>query len=81
MSVAHLLNQITEPVVCSKCYDDMAQGLSDSASLQTYAQLDVGFTERGIQIWCRRHDLNVCHVDFEGHLLDADFRCLIAREA
>lgn len=80
MSVDHLLNQITEPLVCSHCYDEMVAGQTDSASLQTYTQLDVGFTERGVQIWCRRHDLNVCHIDFEGQALEADFRCLLPRK-
>ncbi len=29
-------------------------------------RLEVGWTELGIQVWCRRHDINVLHVDFEG---------------
>jgi hypothetical protein len=44
--------------------------------LQDYTKLDVGFTNTGIQVWCRRHDANVVHVDFEGRELRADFRCL-----
>ncbi len=35
-----------------------------------------GFIERGIQIWCQRHQLNICHINFEGHKLESDFRCL-----
>lgn len=72
----HLFNQITQPVVCSKCHDEFMAGQTDSASLQDYTKLDAGFSERGLQIWCRRHELNVCHVDFAGHKLEADFRCL-----
>ena len=30
-------------------------------------QLEVGSTPIGIQVWCLRHDVNVIHVDFEGH--------------
>ncbi|MCE2516511.1 MAG: hypothetical protein J4F41_01480 [Alphaproteobacteria bacterium] len=72
----HLLHSIKEPVVCSKCYDEVASGQTDAGSLQHYAALDVGFTDRGLQVWCRRHELNVVHVDFDGMALDADFRCL-----
>ncbi len=72
----HLLHSIREPVVCSKCHDDVAQGLTDAASLQDYARLDVGFTDKGLQVWCRRHDVNVVHIDFDNMMPEADFRCL-----
>ena len=75
-SYDHLFNSIKDPVVCQKCYDEFTQGQTDAGSLQHYTALDVGFTDRGVQIWCRRHDLNVCHIDFAGMALDADFRCL-----
>lgn len=72
----HLLNSIKQPVVCQKCFDEFSTGQTDAGSLQHYARLDVGFSDRGLQVWCRRHDLNVVHVDFDGNALDADFRCL-----
>ena len=72
----HLLNNIKEPVVCSKCFEEMSKGYSDAASLQDYALLDVGFTDQGLQVWCRRHELNVVHIDFDGMMPEADFRCL-----
>lgn len=72
----HLFNNIREPVVCAKCLDEMTRGFTDSKSLQDYARLDVGFTEQGLQVWCRRHDLNVVHIDFDGMMPEADFRCL-----
>lgn len=72
----HLLNNIHEPLVCSKCFDEMSKGLTDTANLQQYSQLDVGFTDQGIQVWCRRHDENVVHIDFDGMMPEADFRCL-----
>ena len=79
MSLDHLHNSITEPLVCAECHATFSRGETDSPSLQAYSQLDVGFTDRGIQIWCRRHQLNVCHVDFDGAVLDADMRCLIPK--
>jgi hypothetical protein len=31
-----------------------------------YGQYEVGFTKIGIQIWCKRHEINILHIDFEG---------------
>jgi iron complex outermembrane receptor protein len=38
----------------------------------------IGFTDLGFQIWCIRHDRNVCHINFEGNDLSTDLRCIIA---
>ena len=51
-------------------------GSTDAKSLQDYSKIDAGFTDRGIQLWCQRHQVNICHIDFEGEKLDIDFRCL-----
>ena len=74
-AISLLQNQITQHVICAKCEEEFLNGLTDSSSLQDYTELDVGFTDTGIQVWCRRHDANVVHVDFEGRKLRADFRC------
>ena len=71
-----LLNSISHQIVCSKCEAEFLAGQTDSASLQSYSQLDVGFTDIGLQVWCLRHDGNVAHIDFEGNILQTDFRCL-----
>lgn len=31
-----------------------------------FARLSVGWTSIGLQVWCERHECNVCHIDFEG---------------
>jgi hypothetical protein len=72
----NLLNSISHHIVCIKCEAEFLAGQTDSASLQSYFQLDVGFTDIGLQVWCRRHDGNVAHIDFEGNTLQTDFRCL-----
>ena len=72
----HLLNQINETIVCVKCSDEFMTGSTDAKSLQDYSKIDAGFTERGLQLWCQRHQANICHIDFEGKKLDIDFRCL-----
>ena len=35
-------------------------------SPREWAQLEIGFTELGLQVWCKRCEVNVVHVDFEG---------------
>ena len=72
----HLLNQIKETIVCVKCSDEFMTGSTDAKSLQDYSKIDAGFTERGLQLWCQRHQVKICHIDFEGKKLDIDFRCL-----
>lgn len=47
---------------CSKCLEEVPRG----ASPREYSQLEVGWTKLGLQVWCKRHELNVMHVDFEG---------------
>jgi hypothetical protein len=55
-------NVIKLYVHCALCMDELPAGLSP----REWAQLEVGFTKRGIQVWCKRHELNVMHMDFEG---------------
>jgi hypothetical protein len=31
-----------------------------------YQKVEVGWTKIGLQVWCRRHNCNIAHVDFEG---------------
>ncbi len=74
--LSYLLNQIKEPIVCIKCSDEFMTGATDSKSLQEYSKIDVGFTNRGLQIWCQRHDQNICHLEFNQKEIVKDFRCL-----
>lgn len=37
-----------------------------------FQRLEVGSTPYGIQVWCRRHDVNVLHADFEGRKITAN---------
>lgn len=77
--LSHLLRTIREPLVCAKCADEVARGAAGSVSMRDHGRLEAGFTERGLQVWCLRHDCNVVHVDFAGARLEADFRCLERR--
>ena len=71
-----LQNGIEQNIICSKCETEFLLGSTDSRSLQDYSRLDIGFTSIGVQIWCRRHDANVVHIDFAGQKPTADFRCI-----
>lgn len=52
---------------CALCCEDVPEGMS----MQEYAMMEVGFTVEGIQIWCRRHNASVVHLDFEGQKFPA----------
>ena len=53
---------------CGLCVKEMPDGFSP----QGWGQLECGWTPVGLQVWCKRHDVNVTHVDFEGHQHPAD---------
>ena len=71
-----LLNNIKEPIVCETCFREYEALQNPDINLRDFIQIDVGFTEIGIQLWCKRHNKNICHIDFEGKRPFADFRCL-----
>ena len=63
--IPHILtnsNEIVKFIHCKKCLDERPSNLSP----REYAQLEFGFTKPGIQVWCKRHEVNVMHIDFEG---------------
>jgi hypothetical protein len=55
-------NSIVSFFHCGKCLREIPAGQSP----RDWAQLEIGFTELGLQVWCKRHDVNVVHIDFEG---------------
>lgn len=55
-------NSIASFVHCGLCIQEMPAGTSP----RLWAQLEVGFTKIGIQVWCKRHECNVMHIDFQG---------------
>ena len=75
--LSRLLHNIERPIVCSRCADEVTDGRAGLVSMADYMRLDVGFSEAGLQVWCRRHDANVVHIDFQGHDLPTDFRCVM----
>jgi len=47
---------------CNLCLEEIPEGQSP----QEWGRLEAGWTIEGLQIWCKRHDVNVLHIDFEG---------------
>ena len=60
---------IHQYIHCAKCLDEFPA--SDSESPKAYQMIEVGCTEKGLQVWCVRHEENVLHLDFEGRKLKA----------
>lgn len=56
---------ITMYMHCQQCLNEL-NNLSENISPQEYSNLDVGWTKQGFQVWCFRHQINVCHMDLEG---------------
>lgn len=48
---------------CARCIDRKPDFLSP----REYANLEVGFTQLGLQVWCNRCECNVVHIDFQGN--------------
>jgi hypothetical protein len=49
---------------CTLCADDPSGPLP--------SDIECGWTTLGFQVWCRRHDCNIIHVDFQGNKLPAN---------
>lgn len=57
-----ITNEIVMFFHCKTCIEKLPAGQSP----RSWADLEVGFTKIGLQVWCKRHECNVCHIDFEG---------------
>lgn len=48
---------------CKKCMKEVD---NLHMSPREYAEVEVGWTKKGFQVWCKRHEMNIVHVDFLG---------------
>tara|TARA_B100000965_G_scaffold295593_2_gene253763 strand:+ start:133 stop:387 length:255 start_codon:yes stop_codon:yes gene_type:complete len=62
---------IEEPTVCPRCVKEFMERPRPFRSLIDFMEFEVGFTMLGIQVWCRRHNKNVCHIDFQNNTVAA----------
>lgn len=58
--------QITSYCHCGLCVTDIKLGRAMGHSPASYANYSVGWTPRGLQVWCNRHNCNILNIDFEG---------------
>jgi hypothetical protein len=71
-------NNIQMFVHCGLCLKELEEirGLNKAQKVakspREYADLEVGFSVQGIQVWCKRHECNVFHMDLEGQKHPAD---------
>jgi hypothetical protein len=58
-----LKNKIEMFFHCKQCMKEL-----DNLEMtpREYADLEAGWTKKGFQVWCKRHELNIIHVDFMG---------------
>lgn len=54
--------EIKQHFHCKNCFDDRPDHLSP----RDWCSLEAGWTKQGIQIWCKRCEANVMHMDFDG---------------
>lgn len=47
---------------CAQCLAETPPG----SSPKDHARLEVGWTMKGVQVWCNRHNCNVVNIDFQG---------------
>lgn len=69
MKAPHLIRQFYH---CRRCIAEWQDGAAPGQSPSDYARLEVGPTLVGMQVRCKRHDLNIVHIDFEGCVHPAD---------
>ena len=60
--------QIKMYMHCGLCLEEKPPHLSP----QEFGSIEVGTTKQGFQIWCKRHNCNVMHIDFEGQIHPAN---------
>jgi hypothetical protein len=56
-------NEIMMFLHCKICLSEKPNDVSP----EQFQSVSVGFTELGLQVWCKRHDCNVVHIDFQGN--------------
>lgn len=55
-------NEIEAYMHCGLCLQEKP----DDMSPREFSDSEVGMTPQGLQIWCKRHECNVIHIDFQG---------------
>lgn len=57
-----MINKIKGFMHCGKCLKEIPKGVSP----REYARYECGWTDKGWQLWCVRHETNVLSIDLDG---------------
>lgn len=60
--------EIRQKFYCRQCVESCPAFMK----LREWVELEIGPTRYGWQVWCRRHQCNVIHIDFCGQTLPAN---------
>lgn len=60
------INEIFSYMHCAECLKEKPP----TEAPRTWARLEVGWTPKGLQVWCVRHNLNVVAIDLLGQKVD-----------
>lgn len=61
------MNEIEMFFHCKKCLEE----LPPDTSPREWVRIEAGWSKRGLQIWCVRHEMNITHVDLMGQKVRA----------
>jgi hypothetical protein len=63
-------NEIVGFLHCRRCFNERPENIPPC----DWQQLEVGWTPIGLQVWCRRHECNIVHIDFQGQKHPANLK-------
>lgn len=60
-------NSIRASIHCADCIEELNGAHSRGIEItpREYANIEIGWTPIGIQVWCFRHNHNIIHIDFQ----------------
>ena len=59
--------EIEKYIHCVLCVQEWHERNEAGETLPAWwSRIEVGYTKRGWQVWCARHNCNIIHFDFEG---------------
>ena len=61
-------NRISTFLHCKQCVEEIPEGIAP----RDWARLEIGWTPKGLQVWCTRHECNVVALDFLGQKVGLD---------
>ncbi len=57
---------------CRQCLEEISIGVAGTVSPRDYGKMEIGWTEKGIQVRCVRHELEIVSLDFLGQKIQVD---------